>query len=57
MRPIETQYHCKEAEHTQNMFLKSFVDNKAICSVVSRSLHYKNSSSYWKIVSLPGAKS
>lgn len=36
MRPTESQYHCKEDEYTVTMFLKSFVDNKAFCGVISR---------------------
>lgn len=36
MRLIESQYQCKEDEYTVSMFLKSFVDNKAFCGVISR---------------------
>lgn len=57
MGPTESQYHCKEVEYTVNMFLKSFVDNKAFCGVISGLICYKSNTLYWKIVSLPCAKS
>lgn len=55
MRYTESQYHCKEHEYTVSVFLKSFVDNKAFCGVISRQLHYKSNTLSWKMVSLPYA--
>lgn len=52
-----SQYNWKEGEYTLSMFLKSFIDNKAFCGVISRSLCYKSNTLSWKIVSLPCAKS
>lgn len=56
MRPIENQYHCKADEYTVSLFLKSFVDIKAFCGVISGLICYKSNTLYWKIASLPRAK-